>query len=75
MEEKNVELLERLSILANIMQVGSFVMNVEQLSNDDLMKELRVQNERYLENLIKKENEIISKLNEVLERLDKLEKI
>lgn len=75
MEEKNVELLERLSILANIMQVGSFVMNVEQLSNDDLMKELKVQTDGYLKVLMKREEEIVSKLDEVLERLDKLEKI
>ena len=60
--------LERLSILANILQIENYAMNIEQLSNDDLMKELKSQNQDYLE-------EILRTQKLILERLDKLEKI
>ena len=64
----NDDFFERLSVLANVLQIENYAMNVEQLSNDDLMKELKLQNQDYLE-------EILRTQKLILERLDKLEKI
>ena len=47
----DLDCLERLALAANIFQVGSFFMNMEQLQNEDLMKALDYQNLNYLENI------------------------
>ena len=71
-----------LSILANILQVADFQMNVTQLSNDDLMRHLLEQDKildtqnkalddqtnNYLKKIIE-QNEIIIKQNEEIIRL------
>lgn len=68
-------LLERLAIAANVFQVGSFLMNMEQLQNEDLMKALDLQNLNYLDIILQNQNEILIQLKNISERLDKLEKI
>ena len=65
-EDANV--LENLSILANLCQLSSFFMNQEQLSNDDIMRALDYQDSHILAQIL--ENQKL-----ILERLDKLEKI
>lgn len=59
--------LERLAIIANVLQVGSFAMNAEQLSNDDIINALADQNQNYLE-------VIVANQKLILEKLEKLEK-
>lgn len=56
----NDEQLERLAILANVLQIANFIMNVKEISNDEIMKMLEKQNREYLD--------------EILARLDKFEK-
>lgn len=55
----NDEQLERLAILANVLQIANFIMNVKETSNDEIMKMLEKQNREYLD--------------EILARLDKFE--
>lgn len=58
--------LENLEIIANILQVANYFENIQQTSNDEIMKALEKQNKEYLEIAIKQNNEII-------ERLERLE--
>jgi len=67
-----------LSIIANVLQIANYFMNVEDLKNTDLMKELQKQNivldeqtHIYLEKIVS-QNELIIKQNE--EIIDLLKK-
>lgn len=62
----NNNFLENLEIIANILQVVNYLENVQQTSNDEIMKALERQNREYLETAIKQNKEII-------ERLERLE--
>ena len=60
---------ELLSLIANVLQVLNFQMNLEQISNDELFKELRNQDRIldeqtniYLKKIIEQNNEIINLL-------------
>ena len=65
---------DELSLLANILQVANFIMNVQEISNDEIMKMLEKQNTDYLEKLLlmldKQNDEYFDK---ILSRLDDLE--
>lgn len=52
-----------LSNLANILQIANFQMNIQEISNDELMKYLQHQDDDYLKAIIK-QNELIIKQNE-----------
>jgi len=67
-----------LSVIANVLQIANYFMNVEDLKNTDLMKELQKQNivldeqtHIYLEKIVS-QNELIIKQNE--EIIDLLKK-
>lgn len=75
MSENDNEVLEKLAIAANVFQVGSFLMNIKQLSNDDIMKALDLQNANYLEKILNGQKEILQLLNNLSERIDKIEKL
>ena len=62
-----LSVLERLDIIADILQVANYVLNITEVSNDDIMKALEEQNKRYLEIAIQQNKEII-------ERLERIEK-
>ena len=62
-----------LSRIANILQIGSFLMNAEQLQNEDIMDALDYQNSNYLEFIIDSQKTILEKLKNIEKRLDKLE--
>lgn len=51
-----------LSNLANILQIANFQMNIQEISNDELMKYLQHQDDDYLKAIIK-QNELIIKQN------------
>lgn len=53
---------ESYSLLFGFLQVIDLILNISQTSNDELMKELREQDEKYLKTIIKQNNEIISLL-------------
>lgn len=57
--------LENLSILANLLQVGTFVMTLSESSNDRLMKELQHQNKDFLEKIVEQNNQIIERLERI----------
>lgn len=69
-----------LGILANILQIADFQMNVSQLSNDDIMRHLLLQDRvlddqtnNYLKKIIE-QNEKIIQQNEELKKLLKGDK-
>lgn len=58
------DILTKLSLIADILQVSNYQLNVTQVSNDDLMKTLNNQNQDYLELIIEQNKEIIKLLKE-----------
>lgn len=69
MEENNYNAYFLLSVIANLCQLVDFQMNVSQLSNDVLMKELQKQDkildeqtQVYLKTIIEQNNKIIELL-------------
>lgn len=71
--------LETLAILANLCQLASFDMNLTEVSNDSIMKHLLQQDKildeqtnNYLSKIVKQNEEIISLLKDIQERIDNL---
>lgn len=71
--------LETLTILANLCQLASFDMNLTEVSNDSIMKHLLQQDKildeqtnNYLSKIVKQNEEIISLLKDIQERIDNL---
>lgn len=62
-----------LSRIASILSIGSFLMNAEQLQNEDIMDALDYQNSNYLDFIIDSQKTILEKLKNIEKRLDKLE--
>lgn len=54
--------IDMLTMFDTFLQVADFQMNVQQSSNDDIMRELGRQNEKYLEKIIANQEEILKKL-------------
>lgn len=57
--------IDMLTMFDTFLQVADFQMNVQQSSNDDIMRELQHQNKAYLEKIIKNQEEILSKLADI----------
>lgn len=62
-----------LSRIANVLQIGSFLMNMEQIQNEDIIDALDYQNSNYLDFIIDSQKTILEKLKNIEKRLDKLE--
>ena len=62
-----------LSRIADVLQIGNFLMNVSQLQNEDIMNALDYQNSNYLDFIIDSQKTILEKLKNIEKRLDKLE--
>ena len=62
-----------LSRIANVLQIGSFLMNAGQLRNEDIMNALDYQNLNYLEAIVDNQQTILEKIKNIEKRLDKLE--
>lgn len=56
---------ENLSTLANLLQIASFLLLINETSNDKLLEELHDQDERYLEKALKQNEEIIARLERI----------
>lgn len=54
--------IDMLTMFDTFLQMADFQMNVQQSSNDDIMRELGGQNEKYLEKIIANQEEILKKL-------------
>lgn len=54
--------IDMLTMFDTFLQMADFQMNVQQSSNDDIMRELGRQNNEYLEKIIANQEEILKKL-------------
>lgn len=64
-EKMQQDILTKLSVIADILQVSNYQLNMTQVSNDDLMKTLNNQSQDYLEIIIEQNKEIIKLLKEI----------
>lgn len=70
MYQNQMDIFERLAILANVLQLANYEQNVVQTSNDDLMKELQKQNIEYLEEI----KQLLKNIDKRIENLERLKK-
>lgn len=61
----NLDMLDMLTIFSVTLQIMGYQNDINQSSNDDLMRELQRQNKAYLEKIIEKQNLILEKLAEL----------
>ena len=61
--------LENLDVLANLLQIASFLLLTNEASNNKLLEELQNQNKTYLDKAIKQNEMIIAQNEEIIERL------
>lgn len=57
--------IDMLTMFDTFLQMADFQMNVQQSSNDDIMRALEHQNKAYLEKIIANQEEILRKLAEI----------
>ena len=62
MSGNNLDFLDVLTILSVALQIMGYQNDMSQSSNDDLMRELQIQDKAYLEKIIDNENKILEKL-------------
>ena len=72
MSENN---LKNLDILANLLQIASFFLLMNEASNNKLLKELQYQDENYLDKAIRQNELIIAQNKEIIERLERIENV
>lgn len=65
MANNQIDILENLSILANVLQVANYSENLKQTSNDELMKRLEAQDNIYLKTIVAQNNKIIELLEDL----------
>ena len=58
----NLDFLDVLTILSLVIQIMGYKNDMSRSSNDDLMKELQIQDKAYLEKIIENQNKILEKL-------------
>ena len=61
----NLDVLDMLTVLSVALQIMGYQNDMSQSSNDDLMRELHLQNQAYLEKIISNQNLILEKLAEL----------
>lgn len=66
---------ESLATLANLLQIASFLLLVNEASNNKLLDELRNQDETYLDTALKQNEIIIAQNKEIIERLERIENV
>jgi hypothetical protein len=60
--------------LANLLQIASFILLMNEASNDKLLQELQNQDENYLDKAIKQNELIIAQNKQIIERLERINK-
>ena len=63
---------DNLSTLANLLQIASFILLMNEASNDKLLQELQNQDENYLDKAIKQNELIIAQNEQIIERLERI---
>ena len=63
--------LSNLDILANLLQIASFLLLTNEASNNKLLEELQNQNKTYLDKAIKQNEVIIQQNEEIIERINR----
>ena len=61
----NLNFLDVLTVLSLLLQVKGYQNDLNQSSNDDLMRELQKQDREYLQKIIENQNSILKKLEEL----------
>ena len=61
--------LSNLDILANLLQIASFLLLTNEASNNKLLEELQNQNKTYLDKAIEQNETIIAQNKEIIERI------
>lgn len=64
--------LDNLDVLANLLQIASFLLLTGEASNNKLLEELQNQNKTYLDKAIKQNEIIIAQNEEIIERLERI---
>jgi hypothetical protein len=64
-QNDNLGFLDALSILSVVLQLQVYEETKRQTTNDDLMKELQKQDQKYFETIIENQNLILEKLAEL----------
>lgn len=64
-EQQELTEIIDLSLIADILQIINFWLNMKQVSSDALMKELKRQDSDYLETLLESQKAILAKLNSI----------
>lgn len=67
--------LENLGTLANLLQIASFILLINEASNNKLLDELHNQDETYLDKAIKQNEIIIAQNKEIIERLERIKNV
>ena len=66
--------LEKLDVLADLLQIASFLLLINEASNNKLLDELQHQDETYLDKALKQNEIIIQQNKEIIERLERIGK-
>ncbi len=62
---QNFNALDVITLFSVLLQVVTYEQNVQQATNDDVMRELQKQNKEYFEKIIDNQNKILSILEEL----------
>lgn len=64
MNNNNLSLIDMLTIFSVMLQIAGLENDLNQSTNDDLMRELQKQDKAYLEKIIENQNKILKLLEE-----------
>ena len=73
MQNLNQEPPSNYDLVLGFLRIFDVLLNVSQVSNDVLLKELQKQDDHYFNTIIKQNNRILELLEEIKERLDTYE--
>ena len=65
--QEELNQIDLLAIFSTFLGVMNYIENQKQATNDDLMQELKLQDEQYFQLLINQNNQIIELLNHIKE--------
>ena len=63
----NLSTLDILTVLSLMLQIEGYKNDMSQSSNDDLMRELQIQDREYLQRIIEQQNLILEKLAKMVD--------
>ena len=66
--QNNYDFFFWLGVIANLVQLESYELLLKDANNNDIMNELREQDTKYLETIIRQNTAILERLESVLER-------